>query len=177
MSNSEHTELDSTGNGEERSNSLLSNTRCTFCITCCFGSRRRPSTAISFAWWERVRAASSWSESQPATGGPGARWWSRGARALIKVREWSELAAGPRWKTFIRRFNRSRSGSSRHVAVGKYQYDPLSYALNFDEGYNGDFNDGSYNNGLRNFSTRYAAAVPPLKSVTTESNQDVAVLG
>lgn len=92
----------------------------------------------------------------------------------MKVREWSELAAGPRWKTFIRRFSRSRSGGSRHAA-GKYQYDPLSYALNFDEGHNGDFGDDGYD-GLRNFSTRYAAP-PPFKSVSSDSNQDVAVLG
>lgn len=177
MSNSQPSEYDSTGGGgDERSNSLLANARCSFCFTCCFGSRHRSAVA-GFAWWERVRATSSLSEShsEPATGSPAARrWWSPGATAFMKVREWSELVAGPRWKTFIRRFNRSRSGVSRH-APGKYQYDPLSYALNFDEGHNGDFDDEGYD-GLRNFSTRYAAA-PPLKSVPTNSNQDVAVLG
>ncbi|CAJ1975173.1 unnamed protein product [Sphenostylis stenocarpa] len=175
MSNSQPTEHDSTGSGNERSNSLLANARCSFCFTCCFGSRRR-SASVGFAWWERVRATSSslsdsHSEAQPAIGSPGGRrWWSRGATALLKVREWSELAAGPRWKTFIRQFNRSRSCGSRH-APGKYQYDPLSYALNFDEGHNGDFDDDGFD-GLRNFSTRYAAA-PPLKSVSTYSSQDV----
>lgn len=173
MSHSQHNQLDSTANGEERSNSFLTNNRCSFCFTCCFGSRH---PTVGFAWWERVRATSSSPHSQPTTGSPAARWWSRGATALLKVREWSELAAGPRWKTFIRRFNRSRSGGSRHVAVARYQYDPLSYSLNFDEGQNGDFDDESYNNGLRNFSTRYAASVPS-KSVSTETNQDVAVLG
>ncbi|OEL26431.1 hypothetical protein BAE44_0012550, partial [Dichanthelium oligosanthes] len=46
--------------------------------------------------------------------------------------------AGPRWKTFIRRFRRN---SPRHGAGaaggGKLTYDPLSYALNFDEGHAG----------------------------------------
>ncbi|KAL2340875.1 hypothetical protein Fmac_008815 [Flemingia macrophylla] len=163
MSNSEHTEADSTGSGEDRSSSLLSNTRCTFCFPCCFGSPR-------FAWWERVRATPSWSDSnsqlpQPPTG---ERWWSPGVSALMKLREWSELAAGPRWKTFIRRFNRTRSGGSRH-APGKYHYDPLSYALNFDEG---DFENDDGFTPLRNFSTRYAAP----KSVSPDSNQHVAVL-
>ncbi|KAK7317201.1 hypothetical protein RJT34_01216 [Clitoria ternatea] len=176
MSNSESTEHDSTGNGEERSNSLLSNTRCSFCFPCCFGSRN--STTVGFAWWERVRAT-SWSESHsqalPVTERPGGRWWSGGVRAFMKVREWSEIVAGPRWKTFIRRFNRNRSGGSRHA--GKYQYDPLSYSLNFDEGpgQNGDFEYEGYD-GFRNFSTRYAAAPPP-KSVSTDSNQDGAVFG
>ncbi|XP_027339088.1 uncharacterized protein LOC113852890 [Abrus precatorius] len=175
MSNSQHTVLDSTGDGEERSNSLFANTRCSFCFPCCFGSSRHSAT-VGLAWWERVRAR-SWSESHsqalPVTESAGDQWWSRGLRGLMKLREWSEIVAGPRWKTFIRRFNRNRSGSSRHVR--KYQYDPLSYALNFDEGpgQNGDFEDDAYD-AHRNFSTRYAAS-PPFKSVSTGSNQDVAV--
>lgn len=54
----------------------------------------------------------------------------------MKVREWSELVAGPRWKTFIRRFRR---GPTRHGSGGgvgrKLNYDALNYALNFDEGH------------------------------------------
>lgn len=158
-------ELDATASGEERSNSLFANTRCSFCFPCCFGSRR--SATVGLAWWERVRATSL-SETHPITGSAGGRWWLRG---FMRVREWSEIVAGPRWKTFIRRFNRNRSGGFRHA--GKYQYDPLSYALNFDEGQNGDFLDDAYDN-LRNFSVRYAAAPPP-KSVSTDSGQDVVV--
>ncbi|MED6108513.1 hypothetical protein PIB30_024693 [Stylosanthes scabra] len=177
-------EADSPGTGEERSNSLLSNARCSFCFPCCFGSRR--SASVGIAWWERVRTR-SWSESQTqaVTGSVGDRWWARG---FMKVREWSEIVAGPRWKTFIRRFNRSRSGGSnagRYGQVGKYQYDPLSYALNFDEGLgqNGDSDDQSFQ-GFRNFSSRYAnAAVPvssaaaPFKSVTADVSEDVVVCG
>ena len=58
----------------------------------------------------------------------------------MKVREWSEIVAGPRWKTLIRRFNRD---NRRH---GKFQYDPLSYALNFDE----------EDRACSNFSARFA---------------------
>ncbi|XP_061365388.1 uncharacterized protein LOC133308720 [Gastrolobium bilobum] len=177
MSNSHPMELDSTATVEGRSNSLLSNTRCAFCFPCCFGSRR--SASVGFVWWERVRST-SWSESQSQThqmtGSVGDRWWSPGFRVLMRVREWSEIAAGPRWKTFIRRFNRNRSGGYRQM--GKYQYDPMSYALNFDEGpgQNGDFEDDGYD-GFRNFSVRYASTPPPSKSVSTDPGQDVAVFG
>ncbi|KAE9608495.1 hypothetical protein Lal_00015242 [Lupinus albus] len=156
MSNFDPIDLDSSAN-----------TRCTFCFPCCFSSRRSPS--INFTWWERVRNTSQ-SETHPVTGSAGNRWWSRD---FMKVREWSEIVAGPRWKTFIRRFNRNKSGGLRNN--GKYQYDPLSYALNFDEGpgQNGDFEDEGYE-GFRNFGTRYAAATP-IKSVSTDAGQDVAV--
>ncbi|XP_057420866.1 uncharacterized protein LOC130714906 [Lotus japonicus] len=132
-----------TPTGHQRSNA--------FCF--CFGPRRRSS------WWQRVRTSHSTVS--------GDRWWSRGIRALKKVREWSEILAGPRWKTFIRRLSHHRS----HKRMTKYQYDPFSYALNFDEGQNGDFPD----DGFRNFSTRYAvAAVKPVSS--PEKGSDVAVL-
>ncbi|XP_027332886.1 uncharacterized protein LOC113847799 [Abrus precatorius] len=136
-------------------------TPCALFLPCCFGQRRRSS------WWERVRST-SWSHSQPAPNGD--RWWSRGLRALMKLREWSEIVAGPRWKTFIRRFNRNRN--SKRMGMAKYQYDPSSYALNFDDGQNGDFHDDS---PIRNFSTRYA--VVNAKSVSPKAvDSDVAVL-
>ncbi|KEH35056.1 hypothetical protein MtrunA17_Chr3g0117901 [Medicago truncatula] len=131
------------------SNEETSNTRCTFCFPC-FGSRHSTTTE---PWWERVRASSV-------------------SRGFMKIREWSEIVAGPRWKTFIRRFNRNKSGGFRHA--GKYQYDPLSYALNFDEGQNGEFENDSPD-GFRNFSARYVAAVPTLKSDSTDLEQNVAV--
>ncbi|KAH7684102.1 hypothetical protein IHE45_05G224700 [Dioscorea alata] len=76
-------------------------------------------------------------------------WWKR---AILRVREWSEIVAGPRWKTFIRRFN--RGGGIRRA---RFQYDPLSYALNFDEGTE-DF-DGDGCHSYRNFSARFAVPV------------------
>lgn len=130
--------------------------------TCCFSSRRGGSV-----WWERVRSSTSFSQSHAT--GSGDRWWSRGLRAIKKIREWSEIVAGPRWKTFIRRFNRHRSPKR----MANYQYDPFSYALNFDEGpgKNGDCCD----DGFRNFSTRYAAV--NVKTMSPEAGGgDVAVL-
>ncbi|KAL2321865.1 hypothetical protein Fmac_026244 [Flemingia macrophylla] len=129
-----------------------SKSRCALLLpSCCFGPRRRSS------WWELVRSK-SWDSVAS-----GERWWSRGLR---KIREWSEIVAGPRWKTFIRRFNRNRASKRTPT----YQYDPLSYALNFDEGHNGeDLNDDAT---FRNFSTRYAAV--NVKSL--HPNADDAVL-
>ncbi|KAK1427614.1 hypothetical protein QVD17_16304 [Tagetes erecta] len=93
--------------------------------------------------------------------------WSRGIDALKKIREWSEIVAGPRWKTFIRRFNRNKS-FNRHSQSSKFQYDPLGYALNFDEGAleNGDSElENDYM--IRNFSSRYASrATVPIGSKT-----------
>ncbi|KAM5572084.1 hypothetical protein ABKV19_012248 [Rosa sericea] len=120
--------------------------RCCFCI---------PSSS---RWWDRVRNDDG--------------WWSRGMRAIYKVREWSEIVAGPKWKTFIRRFNRSKSGGGsggggRH---GKFQYDPLSYALNFDEGPVAEEEDES--GGFRDFSARFA---PVKSSDPVQLGKDVAV--
>jgi len=123
------------------------------CFPTCFASRRRS------VWWERVRSA-SFSQSHPPTTTD--RWWSRGLNALKKLRNWSEIVAGPRWKNFIRKFNNHRS-----KRMTKCQYDPLSYALNFDEGQNED----SHDDGFRNFSTRYAAV--NIKSVAPEPEGEI----
>lgn len=91
----------------------------------------------------------------------------------MKIREWSEIVAGPRWKTFIRRFNRNKTGAGGYRHAGKYQYDPLSYALNFDEGHNGDLEDESPDE-FPKFSDRYATA-PLYKPASTDSEQNVVV--
>ncbi|KAL8528243.1 hypothetical protein ACS0TY_005884 [Phlomoides rotata] len=97
--------------------------------------------------WERISTSE---KDRTESSSPG--WWSEGIEALKKAREWSELVAGPKWKTFIRRFNKTPAKSKS----GKFQYDPYSYALNFDEGVgqNGQFEDDRV---LRDFSSRYAA--------------------
>lgn len=46
-----------------------------------------------------------------------------------KVRQFAEVLAGPKWKNFIRSF--SKMYKKRRV---QFQYDPQSYALNFDYG-------------------------------------------
>ncbi|XP_058112221.1 uncharacterized protein LOC131255494 [Magnolia sinica] len=118
---------------------IFTKRRCCFCIPCFRSDRANSTIGSESAFWKQ-----SWTDEIEG------RWW-KGWNALKKVKEWSEIVAGPRWKTFIRRFNRKGS------RCGKYQYDPLSYALNFDEGHgqNGHL-EGEH--GYRDFSTRYAAA-------------------
>ncbi|KAL6973272.1 hypothetical protein U1Q18_027454 [Sarracenia purpurea var. burkii] len=133
---------------EEMAEMLFAKRRCCFCIPSCFGSNRSPAAGRN--WWRSMRTA----ETEEG-------WWGRGIAALEKFREWSEIVAGPRWKTFIRRFNRNKnSGGGKH---GKFQYDPLSYALNFDDsaGQNGNLDEEF---GFRSFSSRYAAIPVSAKS-------------
>ncbi|PWA82136.1 hypothetical protein CTI12_AA177610 [Artemisia annua] len=64
---------------------------------------------------------------------------------FMRLKEFSEFVAGPKWKNFIRKFSKKpRKGNS------SFQYDPQSYALNF----NGDSNDDDLL--PRSFSTRFA---------------------
>ncbi|XP_073270394.1 uncharacterized protein [Primulina huaijiensis] len=104
--------------------------------------------AVGVSWWQKIRP--SLEEIRA-----GNSILALGLDALNRIREWSEILAGPRWKTFIRRFNRDRQ-SSKHL---NFHYDPLSYAMNFDEGpgQNGRFDDdGEDRYFSRNFSSRYA---------------------
>ncbi|KAH6774453.1 hypothetical protein C2S52_002587 [Perilla frutescens var. hirtella] len=101
----------------------------------CFRSRQSEN-------WERISSSAEENEAIYNRS-----WWDRGADALKKVREWSELVAGPKWKTFIRRFNRT-GGRARPA---KFQYDPLSYSLNFDQG-----RGQNWECEVRDFSSRYA---------------------
>ncbi|CAN4082476.1 unnamed protein product [Withania somnifera] len=105
---------------------------------CCFCF---PSFRCERRVWERVSTSDQKEEPH---------WWDNGLNAVMKVREWSELVAGPKWKTFIRRFNKNRSKGN------KFNYDPLSYALNFDDGPGA--NDQSEDDRLfRDFSSRFAS--------------------
>ncbi|EXC31611.1 hypothetical protein L484_008408 [Morus notabilis] len=106
----------------------------------CFGRPDR-SPAAGSIWWQRMRPAEN---DDP--------WWSRGWK---KVREWSEIVAGPKWKTFIRRFNRNHRGFG-YKEGGKFRYDELSYSLNFDEG-PGQSGADDVNFVRRDFSSRYAS--------------------
>lgn len=109
---------------------------------CCFWLpclRSSPSKS----WWERIRAADNDDE-----------WWLRGWK---RFRDWSEIVAGPKWKTFIRQFHKNRHRQST------YRYDPLSYALNFDEG---PALDDPFSEDFmrRDFSMRFASIPASAKS-------------
>ncbi|KAJ6817738.1 uncharacterized protein M6B38_408915 [Iris pallida] len=131
---------------ETRELAAFSSRRC----CCCF-----PSSS-----WSRVRSSSapSASASRSAAG-----LWRAGVGAVMKVREWSELVAGPRWKTFIRRLNRKSpsfnsngGGGGHHRRNGSFGYDPLSYALNFDGGGESRIPDGDSSGLYPDFSARFA---------------------
>lgn len=66
-----------------------------------------------------------------------------------KVREFSEVLAGPKWKNFIRSI-----GSIYKKRRVQAQYDPHSYALNFDEGVGREEDNSAY---LHFSSTGYPA--------------------
>ncbi|WOK95127.1 hypothetical protein Cni_G03834 [Canna indica] len=123
-----------------------------------------PGTGTQKAW-ERIRTHGS----EPTSGRP---WWSRGVKAFRKVREWSEVVAGPRWKTFIRRFRR-RSKHSGGRTGGKFGYDPLSYARNFDGGQSCETEDDAV---LRGFSARFATPPASAKSSMDLGGRDAPML-
>ena len=57
-------------------------------------------------------------------------WW---VKKMNGVKEFSEVIAGPTWKNFIRKIGGYCKGRS-NCKKGRFQYDPQSYALNFDNG-------------------------------------------
>ncbi|KAJ3700590.1 hypothetical protein LUZ61_004295 [Rhynchospora tenuis] len=139
------------------------------------GFFERQSRCCCFPWpkstWERIQLGS---DHAPPSQTP-TRWWSRGVTAFMKIREWSELVAGPRWKTFIRRFNRNgRFGvapAAARFGSARFQYDPLSYAMNFDEGHSAS-PEGDYS-GYRDFSSRFAVLPGSAKSSMDLGGRDV----
>ncbi|XP_010515113.1 PREDICTED: uncharacterized protein LOC104791013 [Camelina sativa] len=110
-------------------------------------------TTVKPSWWQRIHRNHL---QEP-------RWW---VRAFLKIREWSEIVAGPRWKTFIRRFNRDRRQGRDWDDGAKFRYDPLSYTLSFEDEYKDDDNDETGFGGVRSFSMRYASV--PVDSSNTD---------
>ncbi|KAF8400566.1 hypothetical protein HHK36_013865 [Tetracentron sinense] len=78
-------------------------------------------------------------------------WW---VKRVKKLKDLSELLGGPKWKTFIRKIGATYSHNKRRRS-SQFQYDPRSYALNFDDGVNWDL-DGAH----LHLSARLAA--PPI---------------
>ncbi|XP_054793064.1 uncharacterized protein LOC129298667 [Prosopis cineraria] len=56
------------------------------------------------------------------------KWWEK---KMKKVKVLSELLGGPKWKNILR--HRFRVRTSQKMKRMQFQYDPKSYALNFDE--------------------------------------------
>lgn len=85
---------------------------------------------------------------------------------LKSLKEFSELVAGPKWKNFIRKFSKKLP---RKYSTTTTQYDPRSYALNFNDGVDDDEDDDGFL--LRNFSTRFAPPVPAAAGTTDQQRR------
>ncbi|KAJ9141087.1 hypothetical protein P3X46_031664 [Hevea brasiliensis] len=75
---------------------------------------------------------------------------------LKKVKEVSEVVAGPKWKTFIRKVSgyiKNMKKQKNNNNNSQFQYDPESYALNFDGGVDREEDDLL----LPGFSSRLAS--------------------
>ncbi|XP_010503425.1 PREDICTED: uncharacterized protein LOC104780615 [Camelina sativa] len=130
------------------SNPLVGKSSCGSCLPG-YGA-----TTVKSSWWQRVHSNHL---HEP-------RWW---VRAFLKIREWSEIVAGPRWKTFIRKFNRDRPRGTAN-----FRYDPLSYTLSFEDEYKDDDDNEAGFGGVRSFSMRYAS-VPVDSSKATDGTSVV----
>ncbi|CAJ1975584.1 unnamed protein product [Sphenostylis stenocarpa] len=78
---------------------------------------------------------------------------------LREMKEFTEVIAGPRWKTFIRKI----SGYGRKQQKNRFQYDEHSYALNFNSGAQSEDDDMP-----PSFSARFSAPFPSTRRQTEQ---------
>jgi len=99
---------------------------------CCYGGDEEKSTASC-----RSPTMSKWAESV-----------ADGAASCC--------GRAQRWRSFVRRMKGNNSGRAALMATksARFQYDPLSYSLNFDDG---SRQEEEY--GYRGFSARFAAPI------------------
>ncbi|KAL7097148.1 hypothetical protein ACP275_10G125000 [Erythranthe tilingii] len=71
---------------------------------------------------------------------------------LKKLRDFSELVAGPKWKKIVRKIGKI---NINYKTTARFQYSPESYALNFAGGGDRPEDDDDL---LHSFSTRFAPA-------------------
>ncbi|KAG4991049.1 hypothetical protein AAZX31_09G089200 [Glycine max] len=86
---------------------------------------------------------------------------SRLSYKLRKIKEFSEVIAGPKWKTFIRKI--SGYGRKQQQQKNRFQYDEHSYALNFNSGAQSEDDDMP-----PSFSARFSAPFPSTRRQTEQ---------
>ncbi|XP_014499011.1 uncharacterized protein LOC106760094 [Vigna radiata var. radiata] len=78
---------------------------------------------------------------------------------LRNIKEFTEVIAGPKWKTFIRKL----SGYGKKQQKNRFQYDEHSYALNFNSGAQSEDDDMP-----PTFSARFTAPFPSARRQTEQ---------
>ncbi|CAK8563524.1 unnamed protein product [Lathyrus sativus] len=101
-------------------------------------------------WWRRNDEEGKHLLDEKSEGIRGEDTWMM--EKLKKMKETSEVIAGPKWKTFIRKI----SGYGKKQQKNKFQYDEHSYALNFNSGAQSE--DEEYL--PPSFSTRFSNPFP-----------------
>ncbi|MQL41351.1 hypothetical protein EI012_25935 [Escherichia coli] len=99
-------------------------------------------------WWQGHEEEGKHLLEQKGEGGGEA--WVRDK--VKKVKEISEVIAGPKWKTFIRKI----SGHGKKQQRNRFQYDEQNYALNFNSGAQSEDED----NIPPSFSARFSVPLP-----------------
>lgn len=107
-------------------------------FSCCFYRSDDKRSFVSLSWFQKVRRSNPGADPVEADS---QSWWRKSCNSVRRVGELSEFivtdvgscCSGPKWKYFIRRFKADGKTiySSR---PSRFQYDPPSYELNFDDG-------------------------------------------
>ena len=114
----------------------------TLCLSCCFRNSRRETLGSS---------SSSSSSSTTSTSSDDRLTLGRAPSMWLKSRVQELPEIGDKCRHLINRIGRHHR---RHSSSADFRYDPLSYALNFDDSH-------LYEAPLRNFSARVPASPPP----------------
>ncbi|KAL1364226.1 hypothetical protein HN51_012393 [Arachis hypogaea] len=105
---------------------------------------------FKLGWWQSHGEGKGLAEQKEES-------WLRSR--LRKMKELSEVIAGPKWKTFIRKV----SGYGKKQQRNRFQYDEHSYELNFNSGVPSEDEDMP-----PSFSARYSAPFAVVRGQTEQ---------
>jgi len=107
-------------------------------FSCCFYGSDDERSLLPLSLFQKVRRSNPGADLVDANS---QNWWRKSWKSVRRVGDWSEsvindvgsCCSGPKWKYFVRRFKADGKTiySSR---PSRFQYDPPSYELNFDDG-------------------------------------------